>query len=236
MFFGMTASLQEEQHARIAPAPAQATPIVLVLKEVNGRGADWSLTLHPAHLALADSPGAQPYVIMREQMMKTATLMEGLNVLGLTRPIKATFKLIPEATAALAEWIGKPALAASYLKRRYAWVLPIAIIWILGSLPLPGNSSAGVQAIPFDPIGLALGVTLVVSWAFARWRPHPALFLVDSLWFVAMGGQLVMDVIQGRSKGWLVLVVLLVWMIVTGLKHFFRFRGTTIPRPGGSWT
>ena len=101
---------------------------------------------------------------------------------------------------------------------------------MIGSLPLPRDSAAGTTSIPFDLIGFGLGLTLVVSWACARWRPHPILFLIDSLWFVALAGYLVMDVVSGRSKGWLVLVAFLLWMVVTGLKHFARFRGTNIAR------
>ena len=199
---------------------------VIVLNELGGTAKEWTLTVHPEHLTLAESPGAVPYVLLRDQAMKSFALIEGIPAFGLTKPIKRTFKMTRDAAATLAEWIGKPVLAAAYLKRRYAWVLPLAILWILGSLPLAGDPSVGIDAVPFDPIGLGLGLTLVISWAFAKWRPHPTLFLVDSIWFLVMGGQLIMSVFEGRSKGWLVLVPFLLWMIVTGLKHFFRFRGT----------
>jgi hypothetical protein len=43
-----------------------------------------------------------------------------------------------------------------------------------------------------------------------------------------MAVNLTLTVILGRSKGWLVLVVLLAWVAVTGFKHFFRFRGTKL--------
>ncbi len=190
----------------------------------------WTLTLHQTHLALAELSDPQPYIILREEMMKSATLMEGMRAFAIQKPKKMTFKLAPEAVETLAEWIGKPLLAGIYLKRRYSWILPIAVLWVIGSLPIRGNPNVGTDAVPFDPIALILGLTLVVSWAFAKWRPHPALFLVDSLWFLAMSGHLVMNVMDGRSKGWLVLVVLLVWMAMSGLKHFIRFKGMKIER------
>jgi hypothetical protein len=43
-----------------------------------------------------------------------------------------------------------------------------------------------------------------------------------------MAGHLAMGVAGGRGKGWLVLVVLLLWMVVSGLRHFARFRGTRL--------
>lgn len=195
---------------------------------MNKAKQQWSLALYPDHLALADAPDTQPSVIPRNEMMKTATLIEGMRVLALTKPIKATFKMEPPASSALADWIGKPVLALYYLRRRYSWVLPIAILWVIGSMPMSGDSSAGREPLPFDPVGLVLGLTLIAAWGWAKWRPHPALFLVDSLWFLVMAGHLVMEVAGGRSKGWLVLVAFLIWMVVSGLRHFVRFRGTRL--------
>jgi hypothetical protein len=45
-----------------------------------------------------------------------------------------------------------------------------------------------------------------------------------------MAVHLIVGVVNGRSQGWLVLVILLLWMVATGLKHFVRFRGTRIER------
>jgi len=134
-----------------------AVATVLPLKEMGKTPKEWSLTLHPAHLALAESPDERPYVIVRGQVMKSATLIEGMRAFSINEPRKLTFKLSREATTTLAEWIGKPVLAACYLRRRYAWVLPVAILWILGSLPLPGDPSRNVNSLPFDPFGLVLG-------------------------------------------------------------------------------
>jgi hypothetical protein len=206
------------------------SPVVLSLTELGKNSSAWTLTLHPSHLALAEAPDERPYVILREQVMKSAMLIEGMGAFALSKPRKVTFKLTPEATAALAEWIGKPVLAAFYLKRRYGWVLPVAVIWMIGSLPMPASPSAELEAKPFDLVGFGLGLTLVVSWAFAKWRPHPALFLVDSIWFLWLAGYLAVEVLKGRSQVWLVLVALLLWMAVTGFKHFARFRGTRLTR------
>lgn len=209
-------------------ASNSSSPTVLTLSEIGKDSAQWTLTLHPHHLALAEAPDPQPYIIVREEVMKSATLMESMRAFILQKPKKITFKLAPDAVETLAEWIGRPVLAGIYLKRRYSWILPIAVIWVIGAMPIKGNPNTGADAIPFDPVGLIMGLTLIVSWAVAKWRPHPVLFLVDSLWFLVMGGRLVMDVFDGRSKGWLVLVFFLFWMVLSGLKHFLRFKGTRI--------
>jgi hypothetical protein len=199
-----------------------------VLAEVGKEPKTWTAELHLAHLTLADAPLAQPFVVLREEMMKTAILIEGLGTLILSKPCKANLKLQPEDARSLADWIGLPVLARYYLRRRYGWVLPVAVIWLLGSMPVRGDTEAGITAHPFDPIALTLGLTLVVAWAFAKWRPHRALFLVDSLWFLGMSGHLIMMVLGGRSAGWLVLVVAFLWFTWTGVKHFIRFRGINL--------
>ncbi|HKS38086.1 MAG TPA: hypothetical protein VJW76_12895 [Verrucomicrobiae bacterium] len=209
------------------PGAANA-PIVLPLTEMGKATGQWTLTLHPFHLALADAPGAQPYVFPRELLMKSVILMEGTRAFVVEQPRKTMFKLTPAGVTALADWIGKPFLAAFYLKRRFSWILPWAILWVAGSLLSVVPTASGGASPHFDATGFTLGLILVGAWAFAKWRPHPVLFLVDSVWFSWVAVNLTFMVVQGRSKGWLVLVVLLSWMAVTGLKHFFRFRRTKI--------
>ena len=190
----------------------------------------WFLAVHPAHLALSDSTASQPYILLREGFPKDFNYMEGMRVLGVTKPFKVTLKLTPEAATAVTAWFGAPFLAANYLKRRYGFVLPWALIWMIGALPLPGSAVSGLEAKPFHPLDFCLGAILVVAWALAKWRPHPGLFVIDFLWFGWVAVSLTLSVFDGRSKLWLLLVCLLGWMAVTGLKHFIRFRGTVIPR------
>ena len=212
------------------PTPVQVTegtttPPVFPLREIGKKTGDWTLTMLPSHLALADAPGAQPYVILREQIMKTVVLMETTRALMVQRPSKLTFQLTPEGMAALVDWIGKPFLAAFYLKRRYAWVTPWAFIWVIGSLIMliaPARDGGGLQ---FQLVGFLLGLTLLAASAFAKWRPHPILFLVDSLWFCIVAVQLTVSVMQGRSKGWYVVVAFLVLAAISGFRNFLRFKG-----------
>jgi hypothetical protein len=206
------------------PAATNSPPI-FSLTEIGKKTGEWTLTLLPSHLALADAPGAQPYVILREQIMKTVVVMEATRALVVQQPQKLVFKLTPEGMAALADWIGKPFLAAFYLKRRYAWVSVWALLWVGGSLTTlitPARDGSGPH---FELFGFLLGLTLLAASAFARWRPHSILFLVDSLWFCTVAVQLTVSITQGRSKGWYLVVIILVVAAVSGFKKFFRFRG-----------
>jgi hypothetical protein len=201
---------------------------VLSLTEMGKKTGHWTLTLHPWHLALADAPDAQPYVFPREELMKSVILMEGTRTFVVEKPRKIMFKLTPAGVTALADWIGKSFLAAFYLNRRYKLILPWAFLCVVGSLTMLTPLSRSTVAPHFDTMSFALGLILLAACGFAKWRPHAVLFLVDSIWFSWMAVNLTLTVILGRSKGWLVLVVLLAWVAVTGFKHFFRFRGTKL--------
>jgi hypothetical protein len=217
-----------------SPDPDLTTsPAVLSLKEIGKTQKEWALTLHPTHLALAESPDERPYVILREQLMKTATLVEGMRTFAVEQPRKILFKLDPAGAVMLADWMGKPFLATFYLKRRYMFVLPWAFLGVLGSLvslvPRPNGIST-----PFDLTTFVMSLALITAWAFAKYRPHPILFLVDSAWFTWVAVNLTIRVMHGQSKGWLLLVALLAWAAVNGLKHFIRFQGTRITVNSGN--
>lgn len=154
--------------------------------------------------------------------------MEGMRALVVKQPRKIIFKLTPEAADALTIWLGKPFLASFYMSRRFAWLFPWALIMAIGSLVVLIPTSGRPPPIPFDLVAFLQGVVLLASCAFAKWRPSPFLFLVDSLWFASIAINLSVDVVYGRSAWWLLLVVLTAWMSVTGMKHFFRFRGVKI--------
>lgn len=225
----MNAESASEPVANEAVVAAAATTFEVT--DLSDAKKKWQLAIHPAHLALHDASGSQPYILLRDGFPKDINYMEGMRVLGVTKPVKVTLKLTPEATAAVTAWFGVPFLAAAYLKRRYGFVLPWALLWMICALPLPGSGAAGTAGKPFHAVNFFLGAALVVGWALAKWRPHPGLFLLDFFWFGWLAVSWVFYIIEGRSKLWLLLVFLLGWLAVTGLKHFLRFRGTVIPRP-----
>ncbi len=211
------------------PAASRALP-TFEITDLSNAQKKWQLAVHEGHLALSETPGAQPYILLREGFPKQFNYSERLRALSVVQPFKVTLKLTPEATTAVTQWFGAAFLARTHLRRRYSFVLPWAAVWILLSLPLPGDASAGLEGKAFDLMNFGLGTTLVAAWACAKWRPHPILFLVDSLWFSFVTVQLTLNVLGGRSKLWLFLVVFLGGMAVTGLLHFLRFRHTKISR------
>src|SRR5689334_3479735 len=138
-----------------ASAPVSAP--VFPLRDVGKKnGGQWSLTVFPTHLALADAPGAKPYVILRDQMTKSVMFMEGIRVLTIQKAEKISLKLTAEGAKAVEDWIGKPFLAAFYMHRRYKMVLPWALMWVMLSLMslVPQNGRASY----FDWNAFVLGL------------------------------------------------------------------------------
>jgi hypothetical protein len=189
--------------------------------------------LHPTHLTLADAPGVQPYVILREQIMKSAVLHEGIRCFTVEQPRKIIFKLTPADTARLADWIGVPFLCRFLLRRRFGMILPWACLWILAGLVTLLPNPAGGTGPGFQVTSIIWGLVLVGAWAMAKWRPHPGLFLVDALWFSWAGLNLGLSVWVGRNRWWLLLVVFLLWMGAVAFRHFFRFRRVRLAPESG---
>ena len=103
--------------------------------------------------------------------------------------------------------------------------MPIGILIAISSLPVPGSAQAGIEPISFNPAFAALGVLLIAGAILARRRPHPALFLIDSAWFLVVAGTLVWRVAHGASPLWLFLAVpqlLLVWSGVSLFRDLKR--------------
>jgi len=221
----LVVNVEGDTNANASQEAAADSPRVLPLTPMDKKlGGEWTLTMLPSHLALADAPGAQPYVILREQLMKSVTLIEAPRVLVIEKPRKLMFKMTPEGAKVLADWIGNSFLASFYLKRRYTWVSLWAFLWVFGSIATLITPPRG-ETPHLDVTGFSLGLALLVASAFARWRPHPLLFLVDAIWFSCVAVQLTSSVlVRGSSYGWFAMVALMIWMAITGVKHFFRFR------------
>ncbi len=212
------------------PEPTPAPP-AFDIEELGKKDRRWRLEIRQADLALFEGNDPHPYIILRDHFCTDRLFFDDhIKALVLKKPKKVTLKLTPEATKALADWIGESILAGLCLKRRYAWVLPVAIVWLLGSLPISGNPDAGIQARGVDLPGLGMGLVLVITWALAKWRPNGILFLVDSVWFLCLSAYIGWDVVNGRSKFWLIFVAWALWMVVSGIRYFARFRNTQVTR------
>ncbi|MEM8997062.1 MAG: hypothetical protein AAGF23_19925, partial [Acidobacteriota bacterium] len=140
---------------------------------------------------------------------------------------RLAWKLEDDQVATVEAWIGPPRQAhlAFALKQRYGLGLPIGLFLILTSLPFPGDPAAGIDPVPFNLVSAILGGGLIVLWAFSRWRPHPALFILDAAWFTLLALDTVYDIATGTSSMWWVIFAAVVMVFAqSGLGLYKRYR------------
>jgi hypothetical protein len=143
-------------------------------------------------------------------------------------PKAKAFQLDSEAYETVESWL-KPYTrqdVATILKARLKWTLPIALLFMFTSLPLPGNEVEGLAPVPFDLFGFGLGVGLIVLGVLARVKPNRNLFLVDAVWFMLLAAENAWTVVErGGSWWWLLFSAFLVWVALTPLGFYRRFEG-----------
>ena len=138
---------------------------------------------------------------------------------------KLSFRIAPDVDEIVNDWIGKPVLLKATLKQRLGWCLPIGIIYVLGSLPLAGDPTIGLVALPFDPIGMSLGVALIILSILMKTKPQPILFLADSVWFFLLLCYTVFQILSGASIYWGIAILVHIMLIISGISHYKNFSG-----------
>lgn len=202
-------------------------PLRFEIEEVSKTQRRWEMELHPGHLALRALDESQPYVFLRADLFRKVEFMPGARLLMVKEPFKLGFKLTADAMEAFTGWFGTPdrEQLGIVLKRRYSWSLPVAILFMLTSLPMGGDAASGAQPLGFKPLNFLLGFSLALMWLFSKIKPHPVLFLLDALWVFTLAGYLAVQVLRGRSPWWIIALVALVWLGIAGLRRFQQFGG-----------
>jgi hypothetical protein len=200
----------------------------LTVAGVSRPAQPWTLRLFPQGLRL--TPQREGEASIHTLRSEIATHVELVNF-GVTRhtlvvrkPKRRVFKLDPAAWAELLAWVGHDARLRIALRQRLGYGIPVGILVLISSLPVPGNPEAGIEGFAFNPLFAVLGVLLIAGAILARRRPHPALFLLDSAWFAVLAGTLVWRVIHGGSPLWLILVVLQLLLVWSGVSLFRDLR------------
>jgi hypothetical protein len=202
------------------------------VEEVNAKKDRWRLSLLEGRLRLERDDGSEVHEVERSEYgrgLDVRKMFGSARTLMVRVPKAKAFKIQPEAYEAIERWL-RPFTrsdVAAILRTRLRWTLPIAILFIITSLPLPGDPDAGIEALPFDVVGFVLGVGLIVLGILARVAPHRNLFLVDAVWFLLLAADTVYSVfVQGKSQWWLLFAAFLVWVASTPLELYRRFDST----------
>jgi hypothetical protein len=210
------------------------------IQAVAPRQETWTLTLEPDALTFADPKADTPVSVPRHECPERISFREhrswinglkrllGLPNLEAKLPNSTYFKVPPDALAALSQWRGPPTPAdlQAALRRRigWLWTVPLGVLLILASLPLP-DPATGAIAVPVDVVGMLLGLLLLALPVLRALWPRPVLFLLLALWFAGIGVDLTVDVVRGKSSVyWLLLLPLLLLIAAQAFTDFLSFR------------
>lgn len=214
-----------------ASAPTRP-PETLDATEVGSKPRRWTLQLFRDGIRGEREDGGASFHVLRARLLDSIQVMDGLLIrrtLVVRKPRRTTLKLEPPAFRRLSAWVGDHTLLRLALKGRLSWTIPIGILFVLGSVPLPGDPEAGIEAVPFSPVSAALGALLILQGLASKRLPRPALFLLDALWFLGLAADTLSRVWAGQSPWTLVIVPLQLGLAVSGLRLWRRFREVSAP-------
>jgi len=188
----------------------------------------WRITLGEDIILFEPADGSGPIAMDRETTAVAVELGQlpiGPPYFAVRMPKRVLFSVKAQDFARLKAWLGPPSMAAlkAAFKRRLAWAIPIGILFILTSFPLPGDPETGTPPVPFDTVAAFLGSVLVILGLFMWIWPRRELFLVDSAWFVVLAVKIFWDILEGANIIWVVLVFLVLLAAMDGLRlnaHF----------------
>ena len=203
---------------------------LLWVEEFSSTKDRWKLTLLEGLLRLEREDGSESHEIARSEYggdLDLRKMLGSSHALVVKMPKSKAFQLDAEAYQVVEDWLRPYTRAdvATILRARLKWTLPIALLFMVTSIPLPGDPEQGVPAVPLDLVGFALGAGLIALGVLARKRPHPVLFLADAIWFLLLAVQNVwMVAARGSSPWWMLFSAFLIWVAMTPLGFYRRFR------------
>lgn len=206
------------------------------LRVPHGKDPSDLWTLRASESGLELERDGERYVILPEELGKRATLADGALVRGVLsvrlegRGGRDAFHLEDASVTALLRGLG-PHLAVRWLLGQHVrFFLAIAILFLLTSIPVPGDPASGAEPIPLDWMGIVLGLGLVVIAIAARYRPQAWLFVLDAGWLFVLAATGVADVVRGAaSPWWLLLYAALASSAWTAVRLYRRLRAAGAP-------
>ncbi|MEW6111987.1 MAG: hypothetical protein AB1664_07645 [Thermodesulfobacteriota bacterium] len=217
------------------PTPAQQTishaaaAEPFMLNAVSGLKGEWKALLSQDRLKLESADGNHVVEIPNSEADEKLQLTESSifpPFLLLFEPKRTAFKLDPDQLGRLKEWFGPPTPARlqRVLKPRFSFCIAIGILYLVVSIPLPGDPVSGMDPIPFDPVGAFLGVSLLALALLAKFRPSRILLLLDAIWFLLLAVNVGIGIYSGNSPWWLLLGAVLIWSAFEAYRDFQRLK------------
>ena len=224
---------------KIAPKKADGVQMneantFLVSAEANRTGickGIWKVTLEADALTLAavDGPPSESIQILRADAEEKIVLQESRfffrHLVITIQKEKVVIELEPSQVALLKEWLGPPTIRGLKvaLKKRLNWCLPIGILFVLTSIPLPADPEVGLEAVPFDAVSAFLGVSLIAITILTRIWFRRILFLLEGVWLSLLALSVTVHIFRGDSLWWAILVIVLILVAKRSFSEYQRF-------------
>lgn len=194
---------------------------ILEVTAVKGRRGKWNIQIAQDTMLFSSKYGDESLSIVRPQADEIVELQKNFKSRFLIIKFpkdKINFKLDEKAADDIKEFFTPPTLNGlkASLKRKFRGLLPIGIFIALVSLPFPADQGSGAEAIPADPVGLILGVTLIAIAVIRRWYPKRIFFAIDGLWCIALGINVIFNVIKGSDSFIWIVSPIILFMIAKG--------------------
>ncbi len=210
------------------------------VKAVAGRKGFWRLTVTAEALTFSAREENESFSILRTEREEKTELHESRfaapSIFVYVGKKRVAFKLEKDQLRVLKRWLGPPTILGLKiaLKRRLKWCLPIGILFIIVSIPLPGDPEIGVEAIPFDVVTAFLGVALVGISLLARIWPRRVWFLLDGIWFLLLAADVAVGLYQGDSWWRFIILFFLILGAKSGFSEYQRFASVSLRERKGS--
>lgn len=190
----------------------------------------YSISLEPDAMVITDTTSGDTIKLTagerpaRYKMTRLPMLPVMLTVI---RDKKLVFRLNDDQVLAITRWHGPLTTLdlAQLQKERYKWLLPIAIVLIVVSLPALTDNTGLMHNTISGILNLGLGIFLLVIYLLSSVSLTRIVFLMDSVWFMIAGVVVAIDVIIAKRYLSLLLVPLLLLGAWSGMYEFRRFRG-----------
>ena len=220
---------------KIAPKKADGVQMneanTFYVSAQSGRKGIWKVTLEADALTLAavDGPPSESIQILRADAEEKIVLYESRfffrHLVITIQKEKVVIELEPSQVALLKEWLGPPTIRGLKvaLKKRLNWCLPIGILFVLTSIPLPADPEVGLEAVPFDAVSAFLGASLIAITILARIWFRRILFLLDGVWLSLLALDATVGIFRGDSLWWAISVIALILGAKGGFSEYQRF-------------
>jgi len=200
----------------------------LHIEESSPGRRDWTLVIYPDYLRFVADEGSGWFDVDFSQASEELVLhapLFGSPVLTVQQAKKTCFRLGHQDYSELNAWIGPPTFRnmKASLRQQLTWGIGVGLFLLLSSLPKPPDPEANLQALSFDPVSGALGISLIFLRLLGWLHPCRELFLADAAWFLALGGKVGYDVLSGSSSVWLAVTVLCIVGAMSALEKYQQF-------------